>query len=146
MSTTRKLAAVLAIGALAAPAAAQAKPMDMHASTALTAARAQQKQDLRSADARDAAAHPRPAGGAVNAPGATAVDSQSTRPLAGPPTWPVHPEPVTSAPATGTADHADTTDWTAIALGIAGSLITVGGLGAAINRRGRRPQRVRAAA
>ena len=56
MTPTRQLAAaLLAIGALTAPAAAQAQPLDMHASTATALAQARDTQDLRSPDARDAA-------------------------------------------------------------------------------------------
>jgi hypothetical protein len=58
MTIRRSLAAVLAAAALIAP-AAQAQPADMHASTAIAAAKAreaqQPKQDLRSPDARHAA-------------------------------------------------------------------------------------------
>ena len=138
MSITRRLAAALAIGALVAPAAAQAKPMDMHASTAIAAVQARETQDLRSADARDAAAHPRRAGHPVNAPGATAVDSASSRSAAG-------PSMTTAQPAT-IADDASSTNWTTIALGIAGSLIAVGALAATLSRRSRQTRRVRAAA
>ena len=108
MPTRRTLAAALAAVALAVPATtAAAQPADMHASTAIAAAKAQQqprqdlrspdarhaalltkqhdstavaaaaKQDLRSPDAIDAAAHPRKAPVIVNAPGATVVDSQA---------------------------------------------------------------------
>ena len=45
MSPLRFLVALLAVAALAAP-AAQAQPADMHASTALAAAKAQHRQDL----------------------------------------------------------------------------------------------------
>ena len=144
MSTTRKLAAILTIGALAAPAAAQAQPADMHASTATALAQAQQKQDLRSPDARDAALH---TGNAVGKPmGTTVLDSASMRPSTGQPVWPANPQPVTPAPATPVADDGNPVDWPTIALGIAGSLIAVIALGAVMNRRTRRTQRVRVAA
>ena len=60
MSTRRTLIAALTAVAIAVPAAtAAAQPADMHASTAIAAAKAreaqQPKQDLRSADARHAA-------------------------------------------------------------------------------------------
>ena len=55
MSIARTLVAALAVTALAAP-AAQARPADMHASFAEAAAKAQQKQDLRSPDAIERAA------------------------------------------------------------------------------------------
>ena len=50
MSIARTLVAALAVTALAVP-AAQARPADIHASFAEAAAKAQQKQDLRSPDA-----------------------------------------------------------------------------------------------
>jgi hypothetical protein len=136
MSISRKLAAALAIAAVAVPAAtAQAQPADMHASVAQAAAKANERQDLRSADARDAAIHPRGPGHPVNALGATAVDSASQKPLPGAPTWPVNPQPIKSAPAAEPVDTGDGVDWTTIALGIAGSLIAVGGLALVANRR-----------
>lgn len=64
MRITRPLAAMLAasIAAFAVPAAHAQQPdaaqADMHASVALAAAEARQQQDLRSTDARDAAARP----------------------------------------------------------------------------------------
>ena len=95
MTIRRTLLATLAAAALIAP-AAQARPADMHASTAeAAAAKAQAQahpvQDLRSPDARDAGQHLRRSGNAVNAPGATAVGSVSQLPPAGQPTWPVNP-------------------------------------------------------
>ena len=54
MSIARTLVAALAVTALAVP-AAQARPADIHASFAEAAAKAQQKQDLRSPDAIEAA-------------------------------------------------------------------------------------------
>ena len=75
MTIRRTLAAALAAAAIAAP-AASAQPADMHASTAQAAAQAQQRQDLRGEHARDAALRPR-VSEAVNAPGASVVDSQS---------------------------------------------------------------------
>jgi hypothetical protein len=164
MSTTRTLAAALAIAALAAP-AAQAQPADMHASVAQAAAQAQNrqdlrspdardaattqaKQDLRSADAQDAAVHPRGPGHPsqpVNAPGATTVDSASTRtpaPVAGLPTWPANPQPIAQAPVAEVTGDGDGIDWTTIGLGIAGSLLAVCGLAVLASRRSR-PERVR---
>ena len=59
MTIRHTLAAALAATALAVPATAAAQPADMHASTAIAAAKAreaqQPKQDLRSPDARHAA-------------------------------------------------------------------------------------------
>ena len=143
MSIARTLVAALAVTALAVP-AAQARPADMHASFAEAAAKAQQKQGLRSPDAIDAARLRGHAAAAVNAPGATAVDS-ATRPAprtANPPTWPVNPEPITPAPAVKVVD--DGADWTTIALGIAGGLLAVCALAVLTTRR-RRTQRLRMA-
>jgi hypothetical protein len=147
MSIARTLAAALAVTALAVP-AAQARPADMHASVAQAAAKAQQ-QDLRSPDTIDAAdainaaklrGH---AAAAVNAPGATAVDS-ATRPaprtVAGPPTWPVSPQPITTVHAAKVVDDGGV-DWTPIVLGIVGGLLVVG----AVLTTRRRTQRLRMA-
>jgi hypothetical protein len=84
MTIRRTLLATLAAAALIAP-AAQARPADMHASTAEAAAakaqtQAQTTQDLRSPDARDAGQHLRGA---------------SQLPPAGQPTWPANPAPLT---------------------------------------------------
>jgi hypothetical protein len=137
MSTIRTLVAALATAALVAP-TAQAQPADIHAPLAMAHAATQKKQDLRSADARDAAVHPHGPGHAivtpadvVNAPGATAADSQS-RP---------GPAPVANVP-----DAGNGVDWTTIGLGIAGSLLAVCLLGAYTSRRSRRLQRLRVTA
>ena len=143
MKITPTLTTALAVAALIVPAAAQAQPADMHASTAIAAARAreqaQPKQDLRSADARDAAMHPRGPGHPVNSPGATAVDSASVKPAPGvqsAPTWPVDPKPIASAPESQpVATGDDGVDWKTIGIGIAGSLIAVGLLALVANRR-----------
>ena len=93
MTIRRTLAAALLASAIAAPAAG-AQPADMHASVA-QAAQSQQRQDLRGEHARDAALRPR-VSQAVNAPGASVVDSQSkSTPVApGQPTWAVNPKPL----------------------------------------------------
>ena len=134
MNIHRTLAATLAAMAISAS-AAHAMPADMHASTAQAAAQAQQRQDLRSADARDAATNPRKSQ-AVNAPGATVVESQSkVTPVApGQPTWAVNPQPIAPAPAPATAKSDDGVDWTTIVLGIAGTLLVLGGIVVATNR------------
>lgn len=106
MSPLRILVALLAAMALAAP-AAQAQPADMHASTALAAAKAQHRQDLRSPDAVDAARE----------------HDVATAALPGPPTWPSNPQPI-STPA-ATSDDGGGTDAPTIALGILGSLLAV---------------------
>jgi hypothetical protein len=125
MSITRTLAAALAIGALVAP-AAQAQPADMHASTALAAARAQQKQDMRSPDARDAALHPREVGKAA------------PRSL---------PAAQTIAPAATTeTTNGSGVDWASIAVGVAASLLVMAGLVAINSRRTRRLHRPRVTA
>ena len=131
MTIRRTLAAALAASASAAPAAsAMPAPPDIHASTAQAAAQAKQ-QDLRSPDAADAALHPRRSTLVVNAPGATAVDSQSTdKPVApGQPTWAVNPQPL-HAPAqpASTSASDDGTDWTAIAVGAGLTLLIIGGI------------------
>ena len=127
MTLTRTLVAALAAFALAVPAAQADGPSDMHASVAMANAQAH-RQDMRSPDARDAALNAVRPAQPVNAPGATAVDSQSTLPAA----------PSAPAPAD------DGIDWTTIALGIAGSLIAVCGIALLANRRTRQTHRVRA--
>jgi hypothetical protein len=157
---------VVACALLVAPApVAAAQHADMHASFAQAAAKAQQQQqDLRSADTRDAAVSPRTqdlrhlqAGGSytpgsnpavsgrtVTAPGATAVDP-APRTLPGPPTWPVNPEPIKPAPVVHVSGSGSGLDWTLIGLGIAGSLLLVGGI-AGLTRHSRRIARARLAA
>ena len=146
MSIARTLVAALAVTALAVP-AAQARPADIHASFAEAAAKAQQKQDLRSPDGIEAA-HLRghAAADAINARGATAVDS-ATRPaprtFAGPPTWPANPQPIAQVHAVKVVDDGGV-DWTTIGLGIAGGLLAVSVLAFFTTRR-RRTQRLRLA-
>ena len=130
MTLTRTLVAALAAFALAVPAAQADGPPDMHASVATANAQAN-RQDMRSPDARDAALNAVRPAQPVNAPGATAVDSQSTLPAA--PSAP-------SAPAPAPAD--DGIDWTTIALGLAGTLLAVGGI-AALSNHSRRPSHSR---
>jgi hypothetical protein len=172
MSARRTLIAALTAVAIAVPAAtAAAQPPDMHASTAIAAAKAQQPgqdlrspdarhaallakqhdstkaelvQDLRSPDAYDAAQHPRKSPVVVNAPGASAVDSQakSTPVAPGQPTWAVDPQPIPPAPAPAAAGSDDGVDWTTIGLGIAGTLLVLGGL-AALTARVRSAPRTR---
>ena len=105
MTIRRTLVTALAAAALVAP-AAQGQPADMHASTAQAAAKAnaQPKQDLRTPDARDAAVLLHGGGAAVDAPGATAVDSASELPPAGQPTWPVNPSPIVAPAAEPVSD------------------------------------------
>jgi hypothetical protein len=127
MSTTRTLTAVaLAVAALAAP-AAQAQPADIHASfaqatakaNAQAAAKARNTLDLRTPDARDAARSPR---SPVAPP----------QPVADPPG---NPQPITLAPATRVTVGDEGIDWMTIGLGVACSLLAVGGLAARRSRR-----------
>ena len=176
MPTRRTLAAALAAVALAVPATtAAAQPADMHASTAIAAAKAQQNgqdlrspdarhaallakqhdstkaelvQDLRSPDALDAAVHPRKAPVIVNAPGATVADSQakSTPVAPGQPTWAVNPQPLTPPSQTATATKGDDgVDWTTIGIGVGITLVLVGGI-AALTARTRPTPRTPASA
>jgi len=127
MRTTRKLAAAVAIAALAAPTAAFAAPADMHSpATDVT-------QDLRGPDARGA------------------VPQQPKQDLRAPDARPVvvvHSEPrvPSAAPVADVGGSGDGLDWTTIGLGIAGSLLAVCAIGALAGRRSRRPERVRVAA
>ena len=134
MKISRTLAAALAASAIATPAAtAMPAPPDLHASTAQAA---QQGQDLRGEHAQDAALHPRKAV-VVNAPGATAVASQSkSTPVApGQPTWAVNPKPIPPVTAQAAAVKSDDgVDWTTIGLGIGISLLVIGGIAALSTR------------
>jgi hypothetical protein len=151
MSIARTLAATLAVTALAVP-AAQARPADIHAPLVKEAPKAQQQyRDLRmpdtidAADAINAAKLRGHAAAAVNAPGATAVGSASRpapRTLAGPPTWPVNPQPITPVHAAKVVDDGGV-DWTPIVLGIVGGLLAVCGIVVLTTRR--RTQRLRLA-
>jgi hypothetical protein len=124
MRITRTLAAALTIAALGAS-TAQAQPMDMHTSTAIAAAKAQHKQDLRSADARDAIRNPR-------------SFSAASRRLPGPPTWPTRIAPIAHATS---ADPDPAVDWTSIAIGSAIGLLALGGLAGLASLRIRRLHR-----
>ena len=130
MSITRTLAATLAIAVLGVS-GAQAQPADMHASTAMAAAEARLKQDLRSADARDAALHPRdarePAGHGVP----------------GPPTWPSHPQVIAPAAEAAPVDTGSGVDWLPIVIGAGISVLAMAGLVTLNNRRVRRLHRAR---
>jgi hypothetical protein len=148
MSTTRKIPgaiiAVLATGALAAPAGAMpihdATEYDAgHASTAKAAQAAQAKihQDLRSPDARDAAIHHRQ----IESSAAAAFAGKS---LPAAPTWATSTQTLHSGPTPVSDD--DGTPWTTIALGIAGAGLAFGGA-AGIARTSRvRARRARVAA
>ena len=116
MTTSRLLAAALAIGALAAP-AAQARPAD-NAPVARTAAASARVHDLRHLRA-----------GAINTVGTStpAVQPATRRRLPGPPTWPVNPQPIAPAHAVKAPDSSDVNP-TTIGLGIAGALLALAGI------------------
>ena len=131
--TTFVAALACALLAIAAPVSAAPPPADMHASFAQAAAKEQQKQDLRSPDARDAALGARrqelnraDAGGSYT-PGSNALNTTATPPSPGPPTWPVNPEPIQPAPVVKATDTSGL-DWTTIALGFGGGLLLLGGI------------------
>jgi hypothetical protein len=148
MTIRHTVAAVLAASAIAAPAAsAMPAPPDMQASRAQAAAQAQRTQDLRGEAARDAALNPRKSQ-AVDAPGATAADSQArTTPVApGQPTWAVNPKPLpppTQIASTTSSD--DGIDWATVGIGVGITLLLVGGI-AALTSRMRPLPRTRAGA
>ena len=146
----------LAAAALAAPTALART--DAPPAVTKAAAAAQHKQDLRSADARDAAtkheqdARPHEENVGAYTPGATPAVSypsgatahnSATRPsVPGPPTWPVNPQPINPVPAVHASDTGGGLDWTTVGLGIAGSLIALAGV-VGIGRRSRRLERAR---
>lgn len=84
-----------------------------------------------------------PAGLSVTAATA-ATPATATRPLPGPPTWPAHPQPIAAAAAASDPHDANGVNWATIGLGIACSLLAVGGIVALTRRRSRRLQRLRA--
>jgi hypothetical protein len=127
MSRLATAAAVASIAVAGTPALASALPAD-----------------LRSPDAQ-VQSHPAAAADAapINAPGATAADSASQKPLPSAPVWPVNPVPIVTHHAVA-ASNDDGVDWTTIALGVAGSLLAVGGIAFMSNRsRTRRTPRLR---
>jgi hypothetical protein len=122
MNLTRTLVALTAVAAIATP-AAQARPTYTHDTPGKTTVPVGMSQDLRSPDTRDVA-EPR-SDLTIDAPGASVVESQSTRGPA---------EPVTPA-----ATHdAGGTDWTAIGVGLAVSLVVSAGAVALSRPRRRR--------
>ena len=130
MNLTRTLAAALAIAALAAP-AAQARLADAPSSSA-----AKNQQDPRPDN--QVGAYTPGSVPAVSYP--SAHNAAPARPVPGPPTWPVGPKPITPVP----ADEGNGLEGTTTALGIAGSLLAVCGIGAAVQYR--RTRRVSVAA
>jgi len=163
MSTRRTLIAALTAVAIAVPAAtAAAQPADMHASTAIAAAKAQQqpKQDLRSPDARHAALmtkqHESDAAVAATAkrvqdlrsPDAidAAVHPRKSPVLVNAPGATVVDSQAKStpiAPVAATSD--DGVDWTTIGIGAGLTLLLLGGI-AALTARTRPTPRTPASA
>jgi hypothetical protein len=138
MSSTLKIpgsivTAIAAI-ALAAPGAGAMpmhEPSEYDAGHASVATAAAVHQDLRSADAKDAAMNPRPAPSGKSLPGA--------------PVWATNTQPIphTAAPA---PVNDDSLPWLTIVLGVAGGL-AVGGAAAGITRNTRsRTRRARVVA
>jgi hypothetical protein len=117
MTITRTLAAALAAMALTAP-TALARPADMNGPAVRTAKQDQPKQDLRSADAKDAAQN---ASGTRDA-ALQLADRQ-----------PVTPAPVETPDSGGIG-------WMTIGIGIAGSLLAVSGLAVLAGRSRRIPR------
>jgi hypothetical protein len=120
--------AALAVAAPGAGAMPMHEPSEFDAGHASVAVAKAKYQDLRSADARDAAMNPRPAG----------------KSLPGAPTWAVNPAPLhaTSQP---TPSDDDSLPWVTLALGIAGGL-AIGGTAAGITSSRVRTRRARAVA
>jgi hypothetical protein len=130
---SRLLIASLSVAALAAPAAV-AKPIDMHASTVTKPEPA--NQDMRT-EAAALPAYPSPATkpAQMDLRSENAVDPSrkpapaTPRVLPGPPTWPMHPKPIATAPGP-VADDGDGggVDAPVVALIIAGVLALGGGM------------------
>jgi hypothetical protein len=135
-SIIRTATTAIAIVALAAP-TALARPTDTPPAVAKATAAAKHKQDARSPDATDAATRPM-----VDRPSNSAADSATRPPLAGPPTWPVNPQPIAPAHGAKVVDDGGV-DWAPIALGIVGGLLAVGAVAVLTTRR--RRMRVRLA-
>ena len=69
----------------------------------------------------------------------SAVRVAATQSLPGPPTWPAHPQPINAVAA---ADGSSGVDWTTIGLGLVGSLLAVSGIVALTGRHSRRLRRL----
>ena len=129
---TRLTTLALVAGAIAAP-AASAYPADMHASTAIAAAEARQKQDLRSADARDGALRAEREARGQDLRSPDTVDAAAGRGTSNAPDVVVvkvkYPQPVA----------ADGLDWRDAGIGAATifglALVTLGGTLVAVQRR-----------
>ena len=140
MSSTLKIpgsivTAIAAI-ALAAPGAGAMpmhEPSEYDAGHASVATAAAAHQDLRSADAKDAAMHPRPA------------PAPAGKSLPGAPTWATNTQPIPRA-ADPVPVNDDSLPWLTIVLGVAGG-VAVGGAAAGITRSTRsRTRRARVVA
>jgi hypothetical protein len=97
-----------------------------------------QKQDLRAPDQMSGPITAAPGTGVVvqdlRAPDQVAPGTQSAPIVAGPPTWPVNPQPIkTAAPTNATSDNG-VDDGVLIALG-GGALLLVAGIGVAGRKR-----------
>jgi hypothetical protein len=154
MTIRRTTAALLAAAALGAPATASARSgiepppasqasivqADMHASVAQAAAAAHGGQDLRSPDARDAAApvvraQDLRSPDARDAAGRPVADASAPERSAWPSTaWSV----TTPEPAAAALPADDGTEWSELVLGIGGALLLAGGLALAAARSNRR--------
>jgi hypothetical protein len=138
-SYIRALIGALAVAAIAAP-TAQAYPADMHASVAEAAAA--KTQDLRSPDARDAAAQSLRGSVATTAaktqdlrsPDARDAAAQSLHAVTG--DTPV-PQPIASQPVVTDSGGGSHIDWGTIGIGVLLSVVAVGGLAALAARRQR---------
>ena len=126
----RLIAAGLATAAIA-PAAALASPASDAGGTA------PQTQDLRAPDQVTGGIVAAPGTGVVQdlrAPDQVAPGTQAAPVVAGPPTWPVNPQPIkTAAPTNATSDDG-IDDGVLIALG-GGALLLVAGIGVAGRKR-----------
>lgn len=108
---------------------------------------APERQDLRSPDARDAAAHPRHPSHTPPADPSIYVQPRDLAPVSeqsAARSISTHAGPATPAAAATVADKRKGIDWATIALGIAGSLLAVGGITTLTNRRTRRQRALRA--
>jgi hypothetical protein len=134
--THSRLALIALLGALlVAPAGAATRPADLRTPDARDAAlTAAAGQDLRSPDARDAAL--------------TAAAGQDPPPLPGPPTWPLHPQPLTplTEPAPGAPSGEPSArgfDWSDAAVGAVtaiGLVLFASGAALIVRRRAHREQ------
>ena len=136
MTFRRTLAAALAAGAIAAP-AASAQPADTHASTVTVAATAQQRQDLRSPDAVDAARAQRQdlrSADAVDAALRATKSSSAVITSPGHAGEPGHTTPLPPETEKALAEGDGGIDWVTLALGSAGLVLFLGGVVALATR------------